>query len=76
VGDGAGVDDEGVGRGRAVDDLDAGAGKVTGDALRVGLVELAAERDDGDAPRRVARWPIDQLEGRGGSADRGAPLAQ
>ncbi len=49
MGDGAGVDDEGVGAllGAAYD-ADAAGDEPAGDRLGVGLVELAAEGEDGD----------------------------
>ncbi len=49
VGDGAGVDDEGVGALLgATYDTDAAAGEPAGDRLGVGLVQLAAEGEEGD----------------------------
>jgi hypothetical protein len=47
--DRARIDDVRIGDGRAIDDLDAGERELAGDALGVGLVELAAERQDRDA---------------------------
>jgi hypothetical protein len=49
VRDRAGVDDVCVGGSGPIDDLDAAPAEVACDLLGVGLVELAAQRDDGDA---------------------------
>ena len=49
VGDGAGVDDEGIGGGGCVDHLAAGGRQVAGNRLRFRLVQLAAEGQEGNA---------------------------
>ncbi len=56
VGDRAGVDDEGVGALLgATYDANAAAGEPAGDRLGVGLVELAAEGEEGDGRLRGER---------------------
>jgi len=47
---GACVDDVAIGDGRAVNHLDAALPEAVGDLLGVGLVQLAAEGDNRDAP--------------------------
>ncbi len=51
VGDGAGVDDNGVGLGCAVDHVPAGIAQATRHHLGIGDVELAAEGKDGGGGR-------------------------